>query len=62
MDDQIAKMNDYHVLLASGHSPAKALEISLDAARGDAFCIGWIKLCREQRAAGKPVEITGDML
>jgi hypothetical protein len=56
------ELSDYEVLVARGHSADKAFEIMLDAKRGNTFCIGWIKLCREQHAAGKPVEITGDML
>lgn len=30
-------------LKAAGHSPAKAAEICLDAKRGDAYALQWIK-------------------
>lgn len=36
-------MNDYEVLKAAGHSPAKAAEIALDAHRGDRRAVDWVK-------------------
>lgn len=40
-------MNDYEALKRHGHSPAKALEIVLDAKRGDQHAIAWINVTRE---------------
>jgi len=34
----------YELLKSFGHSPAKAAEIVLDASRGDAHAIQWIKI------------------
>jgi hypothetical protein len=42
-------MSDYQVLTGHGHSGAKALEIILDAKRGDAWAIRWIKTIRKLR-------------
>ena len=35
---------EYKTLKGLGHSPAKALEILLDASRGDAYALAWIKV------------------
>jgi len=32
----------YRMLKRNGHSPAKAVEILLDAKRGDAYALQWI--------------------
>jgi hypothetical protein len=39
----------YNLLKASGHSPVKAGQILLDAARGDQFSIDWIKALYQWR-------------
>ena len=44
-------MTDYQVLTGYGHSFAKALEIILDAKRGDEWAIMWIKFVRQIRGA-----------
>jgi len=44
----------YDLLKRAGHSPAKAIEIILDAKRGDAHAMVWIRLIAETKA------ITGD--
>ena len=38
--------DDYSLLVAMGHSPAKAAEIILDAKRGDEHALKWIRLAR----------------
>lgn len=43
-------MTDYEALKASGHSPAQAAEIVLDAKRGDRYALDWIKMSRAQAA------------
>lgn len=39
-------MTAYEILKATGHSPAKAAEIVLDAQRGDAYAVDWIRACK----------------
>jgi hypothetical protein len=39
----------YGLLKAYGHSPFKAVEVILDASRGDAFAMAWIKVIWRQR-------------
>ncbi len=39
----------YAMLKQAGHSPAKAVEIILDAKRGDGFCRRWIRTLRACR-------------
>ena len=39
---------DYEVLKAAGHSPFKALQITVDANRGDINAITWIAQARKQ--------------
>jgi hypothetical protein len=39
-------MNNYEVLKAYGHSPFKALEISLDAKRGDGHALLWLAIAQ----------------
>lgn len=41
----------YMLLLASGHSKLKALQILLDAERGGEFALGWIRMLRRLRRA-----------
>jgi hypothetical protein len=38
---------EYDALTMYGHSAAKAMEIVLDAKRGDARAVQWIALCRK---------------
>ncbi len=37
----------YRVLKEAGHSAAKALEIVIDAERGDWYAVQWIDACRK---------------
>ena len=39
-------MSDYEIAKRAGHSAAKALEIALDARRGDKFALIWLRLLR----------------
>jgi hypothetical protein len=39
-------MSHYEVLVRAGHTPHVALQIVLDANRGDEFCRRWIEMCR----------------
>lgn len=39
----------YRALREAGHSAAKALEIVIDAERGDAHSIQWIWACKKLR-------------
>lgn len=39
----------YRMLLNYGHSPMKAVEIILDAKRGDCWSISWIRMVRATR-------------
>lgn len=41
----------YEMLKASGHSPITALQIIVEARRGDKWALQWIKLLRKQHAA-----------
>lgn len=36
----------YWTLRHAGHCAAKAMEIILDASRGDKYALAWIKACR----------------
>jgi hypothetical protein len=36
----------YNALKSFGHSPQKALEILLDAKRGDRYALNWIRFVR----------------
>lgn len=40
-------MTDYEALKIAGHSPAKALEIVIDARRGDRIAKDWIEAARK---------------
>jgi len=40
-------MSNYELLELTGFSPIKALEITIDAARGDKYALAWIKACRK---------------
>lgn len=40
--------SDYEVLKAAGHSPLKALQITVDANRGDVNAITWIANARKE--------------
>ena len=40
-------MSDYEALKKAGHSPFKAAEIALDAKRGNAYAVAWVKAARE---------------
>ena len=46
--DPNARLSDYDVLKADGHSPLKALQIVQDAKRDDPHALNWIKIAREQ--------------
>ena len=37
----------YKALKAAGHDAAKALEIVIDAERGDKYALRWIEGCKE---------------
>lgn len=39
-------MSDYEILKATGHSPAKAAEILLDAQRGVPWALTWVAMMR----------------
>ena len=39
-------MADYEALVKFGHSPARALEICIDAKRGDERAITWISMVK----------------
>lgn len=43
-----ARLSDYDVLKAAGHSPLKALQIVVDARRDDAQALLWINEARKQ--------------
>ncbi|MDB5848250.1 MAG: hypothetical protein JWP29_2002 [Rhodoferax sp.] len=42
-------MTDYEALKAYGHSPAKAVEIALDAKRSDKQATAWLAVARIAR-------------
>jgi hypothetical protein len=42
-------MRIYRLLKRQGHSPSKAVEILLDAKRGQEHALNWIGICFKQR-------------
>jgi hypothetical protein len=51
-------MTAYEILIETGHSPAKAAQIVLDAQRGDFFSADWIRACK--KLASPPRDIPGE--
>jgi hypothetical protein len=51
--DSHHKMTDYEALKQAGHSAAKAVEIILDAKRGDLFAQQWIEITQKEGEAFK---------
>ncbi len=50
-------MSDYDILIAAGHSAAKAAEIALDAERGDSTAKRWVEIARGNGFKPEPKEI-----
>jgi hypothetical protein len=49
-------MTAYEILIKTGHSAAKAAEIVLDAQRGDAFSVDWIRCCKKLLNPSTPAD------